>query len=49
VEFEQTIENTKRDGVNVNERANGSQQAGSIQVAGPGDYLDVTMIQGNNQ
>jgi hypothetical protein len=33
-EFEQTIQNGKRDGVNISERADGSQRAGSIQVAG---------------
>ncbi len=42
-ELEQTIENAKRDGVNVSERAHGSQRAGSIQAAGPGLYLEVTV------
>jgi hypothetical protein len=42
-EFEQTIQNGKRDGVNVSERTDGSQRAGSIQVAGPGGYLEVTI------
>jgi hypothetical protein len=42
-ELEQTVENAKRDGVNVNEQAQGSQRAGSIQVAGPGGYLKVTV------
>ena len=42
-EFEQTIQNGKRDGVDVSERAGGSQRAGSIQVAGPGGYLEVTI------
>jgi hypothetical protein len=42
-EFEQTIENSKRDGVNVSERAHGSQRAGSIQATGPGPYLEVTV------
>jgi IrrE N-terminal-like domain len=43
-EFEQTVENSKRDGVNVSERADGSQRAGSIQVANPGGYLEVTIV-----
>jgi hypothetical protein len=43
-ELEQTIENAKRDGVNVSERAHGSQRAGSIQATGSGGYLDVTVV-----
>jgi hypothetical protein len=35
-----TIENAKRDGVRVSERADGSQQAGSIQRAQPGQHLE---------
>jgi hypothetical protein len=36
----QTIENAKRDGVRVSERADGSQSAGSIQWAEPGQHLE---------
>jgi hypothetical protein len=43
-ELERTIENAKRDGVNINERAQGSQRAGSIQTTGSGGYLDVTVV-----
>ena len=43
-ELERTIENAKRDGVNINERARGSQRAGSIQTAESGGYLDVTAV-----
>jgi len=43
-EFGQTIENAKRDGVNISERAHGSQRAGSIQAAGSGGYLYVTVV-----
>jgi hypothetical protein len=43
-ELEQTIENAKRDGVNVSERAHGSQRAGSIEATGPGPYLEVTVV-----
>jgi hypothetical protein len=43
-ELEQTIENAKRDGVNVSDRAHGSQRAGSIQATGSGSYLDVTVV-----
>jgi hypothetical protein len=39
-QFEQTIENAKRDGVSVSERGDGSQRAGSIQDAVPGGYLE---------
>jgi hypothetical protein len=35
-----TIENSKRDGVQVSERADGSQQAGSIQWAAAGQHLE---------
>jgi hypothetical protein len=38
-----TIENAKRDGVRVSERANGSQSAGSIQWAAAGQYLEITI------
>jgi hypothetical protein len=38
-----TIENAKRDGVRVSERADGSQRAGSIQWAAAGQYLEVTI------
>jgi hypothetical protein len=43
-ELERTIENAKRDGVNISERAHGSQRAGSIQTTGSGGYLDVTVV-----
>jgi hypothetical protein len=42
-ELEQTIERAKRDGVNISERAHGSQRAGSIQTTRSGGYLDVTV------
>jgi hypothetical protein len=38
-----TIENAKRDGVRVSERAQGSQQAGSIQWAAAGQHLEFTI------
>ena len=38
-----TIENAKRDGVRVSERADGSQRAGSIQWAAPGQHLEFTI------
>src|ERR1700694_5048926 len=38
-----TIENAKRDGVRVSERADGSQRGGSIQWAGAGPHLDFTI------
>jgi hypothetical protein len=38
-----TIENAKRDGVRVSERADGSQRAGSIQRALAGRYLEFTI------
>jgi hypothetical protein len=38
-----TIDNAKRDGVQVSERADGSQRAGSIQWAAAGQYLEVTI------
>jgi hypothetical protein len=38
-----TIENAKRDGVRVSERADGSQQAGSIQWAAVGQHLEFTI------
>jgi len=37
-----TIENAKRDGVRVTERADGSQRAGSIQSAAAGQYQEFT-------
>jgi hypothetical protein len=37
-----TIENAKRDGVRVTERADGSQRAGSIQWAAAGQHLEFT-------
>jgi hypothetical protein len=40
-----TIENAKRDGVRVTERADGSQRAGSIQWAAPGQHLEFTIAQ----
>jgi IrrE N-terminal-like domain len=43
-ELERTIENAKRDGVNISERAHGSQRAGSIQTTGSNGYLDVTVV-----
>jgi hypothetical protein len=41
VELSQTVDNAKRDGVRVSERAHGSQRAGSIQVAPAGNHLEV--------
>jgi hypothetical protein len=38
-----TIDNAKRDGVRVTERADGSQRAGSIQRASAGRYLEFTI------
>ena len=38
-----TIENAKRDGVRVSERADGSQRAGSIQSAAAGQHLEFTI------
>jgi hypothetical protein len=38
-----TIENAKRDGVRVSERADGSQRAGSIQRALAGQHLELTI------
>ena len=38
-----TIENARRDGVRVSERADGSQQAGSIQWAAAGQHLEFTI------
>jgi hypothetical protein len=38
-----TIENAKRDGVRVSERADGSQRAGSIQRARAGQHLELTI------
>jgi hypothetical protein len=38
-----TIENAKRDGVRVSERADGSQRAGSIQRARAGQHLEFTI------
>jgi hypothetical protein len=38
-----TIENAKRDGVRVPERADGSQRAGSIQRAAAGQHLEFTI------
>jgi hypothetical protein len=38
-----TIENAKRDGVRVSERADGSQRAGSIQWAAAGQHLEFTI------
>src|SRR6266851_3655127 len=38
-----TIENAKRDGVRVTERADGSQRAGSIQWAAAGQHLEITI------
>jgi hypothetical protein len=40
-QFELTIDNAKRDGVVVARRGQGSQSAGSIQLAAPGRYVDV--------
>jgi len=45
-ELERTVENAKRDGVNISERAHGSQRAGSVQATGSGGYLDVTVVTG---
>src|SRR5260370_41647157 len=38
-----TVENAKRDGVRVSERADGSQRAGSIQWAAAGQHLEITI------
>src|SRR6202158_4064123 len=38
-----TVENAKRDGVRVSERADGSQRAGSIQWAAAGQHLEFTI------
>jgi hypothetical protein len=38
-----TIENAKRDGVRVSERADGSQRAGSIQWAAAGQHVEFTI------
>jgi len=38
-----TIENAKRDGVRVSDRADGSQQAGSIQWAAAGQHLEFSI------
>jgi hypothetical protein len=38
-----TIDNAKRDGVRVSERADGSQQAGSIQWAAAGQHQEFTI------
>src|ERR1700688_272596 len=40
-----TIDNAKRDGVRVSERADGSQSAGSIQWASKGQYLEFKIAQ----
>src|SRR6266436_5011920 len=42
-QLDQTIENAKRDGVRVSERADGSQRAGSIQWAEAGQHVDFTI------
>jgi hypothetical protein len=39
-----TIDNAKRDGVRVSERADGSQSAGSIQWATAGQHLEFTIV-----
>src|ERR1700687_5355594 len=43
VQLALTIENAKRDGVRVTERADGSQRAGSIQRAAAGQHLEFTI------
>jgi IrrE N-terminal-like domain len=40
-----TIENAKRDGISVGERKDGSQRAGSIEIAKPGQYLTILVKQ----
>jgi hypothetical protein len=40
-EVKLTMQNAKRDGVNIIERPQGSQSAGSIQTAAPGRFVDV--------
>jgi hypothetical protein len=40
-----TIDNAKRDGVRVSERADGSQRAGSIQWAAAGQHLEFTIAE----
>jgi hypothetical protein len=42
-QFALTIDNAKRDGVRVSERADGSQRAGSIQWAAAGQHLEFTI------
>src|SRR5258708_7244642 len=42
-QFALTIDNAKRDGVRVSERADGSQRAGSIQWAASGQHLEFTI------
>jgi hypothetical protein len=41
-QLERTIETAKRDGVNISERAYGSQRAGSIQTTGYAGHLSLT-------
>ena len=40
-----TINNAKRDGISVGERKDGSQRAGSIAIAKPGQYLSILVKQ----
>ncbi len=43
-ELKRTIENAKRDGVEISERAHGSQRAGSIETTRSGGYLDYKAV-----
>ena len=45
-QFAQTIESAKRDGVAISERQAGSQSAGEISVAAPGNHLDFLFKKG---
>jgi hypothetical protein len=48
-EFQTTIENARRDGISVAERNDGSQRAGSIELANPGEHLSVLVKQKPNK
>jgi hypothetical protein len=41
--LDQTVQNAKRDGISVSERAHGSQHAGSIQESEIGSYIEVLL------
>jgi hypothetical protein len=42
-ELDQTVENAKRDGIRISQRAHGSQRAGSVQCAVAGSYMDMLL------